>query len=137
MAIINGTEGNDVLNGTSFDDVIDGGNGSDTIFGNAGNDELRSGVVTERAIIYQGLSVIDVLYGGDGDDHLLPSSLSADLVDMDYDSWYSYYLQCDMYGGAGNDALAGFYVLNGIGSLVSNLYGGEGDDYYRTYAKYN
>jgi serralysin len=87
MAIIEGTEGPDVLAGTDEsdtiygyggDDVLNGRDGIDILYGGAGNDDL------------EGKSGSDNLYGGDGDD-ILEGARGFDILD----------------GGAGADVLRG------------------------------
>lgn len=78
MAIINGTNGDDILNGTSVADTIYAGGGIDTVHGGGGND-----------IIYGGGGVIDFLYGDAGNDTFFIGAGDAFL-----------------WGGAGNDRYA-------------------------------
>jgi len=69
MALILGTNGNDVLTGTEFDDEIQGLAGDDTLMGLGGNDTLM------------GKSGIDILIGGAGDNFISGGGGFEDTVD--------------------------------------------------------
>jgi Ca2+-binding RTX toxin-like protein len=111
LAIIDGTDGPDVLTGTTGDDTIRGRRGDDTIFGAAGDDELRGngGEDTIRggsgADFIDGGKGADTLLGGAGDDDIADRGGGADRIS----------------GGAGNDTVFG----RGGGDVIR---GGAGDD---------
>jgi Ca2+-binding RTX toxin-like protein len=67
MAVITGTDGNDVLSGTKFADTIDGLDGHDTISGGSDNDALNGGPGNDRL---NGGAGDDTLNGGTGGDLL-------------------------------------------------------------------
>jgi len=96
MAIINGTDGYDILQGTEGDDVISGLAGHDTVYGSGGNDTLGGGQGNDILDGGQGNDTIyggkdeDILHGREGDD-VLYGDLGDDIL----------------YGGDGNDTLTG------------------------------
>jgi Ca2+-binding RTX toxin-like protein len=110
VALITGTEGNDVLKGTRGMDRIDalggddqagGGRDDDTVLGGPGNDYLTGGARD------------DVLDGGDGDDRMFASTGNDQVLGglgNDYGN-----------GGTGNDKVDG-------GDGNDSLDGGDGDD---------
>ena len=110
VALITGTEGNDVLKGTrgmdridalGGDDQLTGGRDDDVLLGGAGNDQLSGGARD------------DVLDGGDGDDRMFGSAGNDQLLGglgNDYGN-----------GGTGNDKVDG-------GDGNDSLDGGDGDD---------
>ncbi len=110
MAVINGTNGNDVITGTAADDVITGGDGNDRINGGAGNDTLYGNAGNDTLT---GDAGNDTLYGGDGDDGFFGGG-GDDTIHGDAGN-------DTMYGDAGNDTL-----LGGAGN--DKLYGGTGND---------
>jgi trimeric autotransporter adhesin len=67
MAVINGTNLDDILFGTSLDDQIDGLVGNDFLLAGAGNDQVQGGRGND---IIVGEGGDDTLDGGDGDDVL-------------------------------------------------------------------
>ena len=83
-AVIDGTDGNDILHGTEQSDTIDGRAGQDILYGNGGDDDLLGGGGS------------DYLDGGDGNDYLN--------TDFD-DNWWDDSLN----GGAGDDILNAGY----------------------------
>lgn len=125
LAVIDGTQGDDVLNGTDGDDRINGYGGRDSLFGHDGDDVLNGGGGS------------DVLDGGDGNDWL--NTAVGDGL------W-----QDSLSGGSGNDVLTSGYgndLLHGgdgddilisgggpiSGSVSGNtdgdtVYGDAGDD---------
>ncbi len=110
MAVINGTNGNDVITGTAADDVISGGDGNDRINGGAGNDTLYGNAGNDTLT---GDAGNDTLYGGDGDDGFFGGGGD--------DTIYGEAGNDTMYGDAGNDMLFG-------GAGNDKLYGGTGND---------
>jgi Ca2+-binding RTX toxin-like protein len=110
VALIVGTDGNDVLKGTrgmdridarAGDDQASGGRANDTVLGGPGNDYLTGG------------SSDDVLDGGEGDDRLFGSTGNDQVLGglgNDYGN-----------GGTGNDKVDG-------GDGNDSLDGGDGDD---------
>ncbi len=129
MAIIHGTENNDVLNGEAnasntisgiggddrltggnLVDGLSGGDGNDTLIGGSGNDVMNGGEGNDRLI---GGADGDRLTGGNGDDTLKGGLGDDVLVGGDGADSYS--------GGDGWD-LAAFY-LSGVTSYVINLAG--------------
>ena len=94
-----GTPGNDVLVGTPLDDVIVGLGGQDRISGLGGNDTICGD--SDEGFGEAG----DTLFGGDGNDLLIGSKLSVNIL----------------YGDAGNDTLKG-------GNYRDTLFGGAGND---------
>lgn len=91
---LNGMGGNDTLYGDAGDDQLDGGTGNDHVLGGAGNDTLHGGLGADHL---EGGDGNDSLYGDDGNDVLE--------------------------GGAGNDRLEG-----GAGSDVYVFARGDGHD---------
>ena len=104
---LNGGDGDDIVVASADDDALFGGHGSDILIGGAGDDVLN------------------------GDDDY--TAISFDWAISDYgnlfDRWYSLIMiesapagaADELYGGAGNDFLAG-----GFGD--DHLYGGDGND---------
>lgn len=87
MALISGTENDDVLNGTKLDDTLNGGSGDDTLNGGAGSDTLDGG---DGGDALHGGAGDDKLSGGEGDDTLVGGGGNDDLT-----------------GGCGDDTLNG------------------------------
>lgn len=98
MAVVDGTNSDDVLYGSVGDDTINGLDGNDWIYGDTGNDLIYAGGGWNK------------VGGGDGNDTLIsagelsfnPASLTDPLG----------------YGGNGHDSISGFFLS----------YGGSGDD---------
>lgn len=105
-AVINGTDGPDVLVGTAKADTIHGYGGGDTLRGRAGADQLYGGSGADR--LYPGDdSRRDVLRGGPGPDRI--NARTPDVV----------------YSGAGNDTVR---VLEVNGWEFPRIYCGPGWD---------
>jgi Ca2+-binding RTX toxin-like protein len=119
-AVIDGTEGDDLLigsahedtiNGLGGDDFLDGGAGSNDLNGGDGDDTLISGYLPSNE---QGSS----LWGDEGNDLLIGTAVDDKLYGGDDDDI--------LVGGAGYDILEG-----GAGADV--LDGGKGDNDRATY----
>lgn len=96
--------GNDVLLGGAGNDFLSGDEQSDRGFGGLGNDILFSGHGKYTQAV--DLTVIDRLWGADGNDWLLAFG------------------QARVYGGNDNDQLVAFGALG----TLTRLFGGAGDD---------
>lgn len=130
MAIINGTNGDDILLGTALADTIKGFAGNDTIFGGAGNDWIEGG--TGNDILFGeddddtllGGTGNDILRGGTGNDNLQGGSQSDTLYGEDGDDVMDGGSDVDtLWGGDGNDTMYG-----GSGGASDTLHGEDGDD---------
>jgi trimeric autotransporter adhesin len=102
MAIINGTNLNNILFGTAANDTINGFGGHDLINGATGNDTIDAGSGNDTVL---GESGNDVIAGNEGDDVV--------------------------FGGEGNDIIGGDdipFLPLGAGSGNDILDGGAGDD---------
>jgi Ca2+-binding RTX toxin-like protein len=101
-AVIDGTNGPDVLTGTASPDTIRGYKGTDTLYGKGGADRLYGGRDTRR----------DLLYGGGGRDHIYARGLD----------W--------VYAGGGNDTIRVTHLdpYAGQGGRHTRVYCGPGDD---------
>lgn len=77
MALINGTNGNDILIGTNEADTISGSNGDDSLQGLGGDDFLYGGNGDDYLWGGDGK---DTLNGGNGDDYLYTSPGHDDLI---------------------------------------------------------
>ncbi len=154
-ALIDGTEGDDVLEGTNDDDTIFGlgGNdilrghgGDDALWGGAGDDQLYGGDGNDLGMGNEGNDYIegnagndnlyggehdDVIYGGDGDDVIAGDGGEFGDTGADGDD--------ELWGEAGNDIIRGDggndFIDGGTGhdTLFGNqgddiIYGGDGDD---------
>ncbi len=101
MALVIGSNGNNLLNGTNSGDIILAGGGNDTVNGGGGSDIIDGGTGN------------DILNGGAGDD-LIDGGSGNDTID----------------GGTGNDILDGGDgndTING-GAGTDLLLGGSGND---------
>ena len=67
MAIIKGTDWDDIIDGTNYSDYIDGNGGDDDIYGYGGSDEINGG------------NGDDVIYGGAGNDDIIGGAGANDL----------------------------------------------------------
>ena len=105
--VLLGEAGADTIHGGDDDDQIDGGAGEDELFGDAGND-----------LIVAGTGVINVLRGGEGDDHLIGSDWGGEDPDPLDSVWFGDRL----FGDAGND------TIEGLGG-ADDIDGGDGDDW--------
>jgi VCBS repeat-containing protein len=118
-----GGNGNDTAFGSAQGDVIDGGQGADLIYGGAGNDTLDGGGNPDGEI--------DTIFGGAGDDSILPGAGGADLLyGGDGRDTLSGGLDADaLHGDAGDDVLYADQATGGT-SLegADSLYGGDGND---------
>ncbi|WP_017324270.1 choice-of-anchor I family protein [Synechococcus sp. PCC 7336] len=108
--IIKGRAGDDELFGADGDDFLKGDSGNDTLLGGAGDDDLKAG---------QG---DDDLQGGGGNDDLFGRAGDDTLVGGEGDD--------DLFGGGGADTLEGGGGNDDLraGGGADTLYGGEGDD---------
>lgn len=102
------------LRGTARRDVLVGSPGADSIFGGGGNDVI---CVAPLVGFDSGLNHVE---GGAGNDHIFGAGG----------------LQDDFFGGAGDDVMRGYGLLDGgsgndklLGSIT--LRGGSGDDYLK------
>lgn len=127
MAILRGTDGNDVLTGTDERDhlyglggadVLEGGKGPDFLYGGPGADTLRGGEGSDRASYDHSAAGVTVNLatgkgkGGDAEGDTLES------IESVFGSRYTDRL----IGGDGNDTLYG-------GNDLDVLYGGDGNDW--------
>lgn len=123
-AVIEGTEGDDLIYGGHANDVIFGGDGNYTINGGSGDDQLRGG---DGSNTINGEDGNDILFAGDGN------------VDQSFNT---------LNGGQGNDSLYGSIepqnLLNGEagddeihmrGQDIAT--GGEGADSYHSSTEYS
>lgn len=82
---VKGLKGNDELNGLDGDDILDGGDGNDTLDSGIGDDVLLGGIGLDTLVggignnRLDGGSGIDDLRGGDGDDTYVVDNI-ADLI---------------------------------------------------------
>jgi VCBS repeat-containing protein len=121
--VVFGDFGNDSLHGGAGNDLLDGGQGADLIYGGAGNDTLDGGGNPDGEI--------DTIFGGAGDDSILPGAGGADLLyGGDGRDTLSGGLDADaLHGDAGDDVLYADQATGGT-SLegADSLYGGDGND---------
>ena len=112
VAIVGGTDGNDVLYGTQGDDLIFAGAGDDLVYGGDGNDIIQAGLGH------------DVVNGGLGNDTMTSDSGLGILDDSDASGYVTVDLSIQGYGyslqlvsqdthSAGQDAFYGFGAVNG------------------------
>lgn len=120
MAIVNGTNGNDLLDGTNDNDTVKGLNGNDTLNGldghdildgGSGNDTLNAGIGDDQLLGGIGL---DTLVGGSGNNRL-DGGAGID----------------SMTGGAGDDV----YAADSTADVVTELFG-QGADTVESSASY-
>nr|WP_324730758.1 calcium-binding protein [Pseudomonas sp. IT1137] len=131
MALITGTEANDVLLGTPGDDQIFGLGGADTLIGGAGNDTMAGGAGNDTYEVTESGDV--VLEGaGEGTDTVSTSlasyTLGANVENLNFDGSGNFTgignaLDNTIVGGAGDDTLIG-------GAGADTMVGGAGDDTY-------
>jgi Ca2+-binding RTX toxin-like protein len=119
MAVVIGSDGNDIFFGSVGPDELNGRGGNDILFGNGGIDRLNGGADN------------DILFGGDGDDELNADGGNDIAIGGAGNDTAS--------GGAGNDILlgedgndrlsggAGLDIVNG-GAGADRLSGGGGSD---------
>ncbi len=117
MAIIDGTEGIDVLAGTGVDDQINGFGGNDELTGNGGNDIIDAGLGDDTAY---GNFGTDTLYGRDGKDTLFGGQ-GGDILD----------------GGLGVDRMVGeqgddIYYVDNKADITAELADGGIDTVFST-----
>lgn len=111
MAILNGTDDDDVIEGTGGNDIIHGLRGMDGLYGRGGADQLFGD--DDDDYLYGG-SGNDLLEGGRGDDYLEGQGGNDRLIGGSGDN--------SLFGGAGND------YLDGGGSGDNRIDGGAGRD---------
>lgn len=115
MALVRGTDGNDLLTGTDEADRIDGFGGADTIAAGAGRDSLFGG---DGADLIEGNDGDDLIFGGAGDDEIW-GGLGAEHIDggdgddtivVNRNRGAMFGPSSDpldyVFGGAGNDSIA-------------------------------
>jgi Ca2+-binding RTX toxin-like protein len=135
MAIINGTNDDDVLNGTASGDIINGFFGGDRLrdgdvllpTGAGNNDTMDGGEDDDRLESFGGN---DLMVGGGGNDILINYYRG-----WSEGGWRPIY--SEMYGGAGNDLLLGAGWLYGDdGNDIIYIKGGspDGTDFNRSFA---
>jgi Ca2+-binding RTX toxin-like protein len=105
-----GLEGGDILRGNAGRDTLRGGNGNDTLYGGDDLDTIEGGA--DNDVIYDSGKGTRIL-AGSGDDLITYTG-------YDYDIWRA--LDCDLFGGIGNDR------LSSSSDREANLYGGAGND---------
>lgn len=108
MAIVTGTNGNDILNGTASNDTVQGLNGDDQLNGQDGDDILDGGAGNDT--LDSGIGD-DVMLGGAGDDTII-GGIGNNLLD----------------GGKGNDNLRGgdgddTYYVDSAGDVITDTSG--------------
>lgn len=131
MAIIRGTNGNNLLIGTNLGDYIEGLGGNDTLRGNGGNDTILGGGGNDTAfggdgndIIRDFAGFIHDFHGGNGNDELtvrLTIPYSAE-----EQNW-----KTSLSGDAGNDVITAIYNVDSdeYSTNISNVVnGGTGND---------
>jgi Ca2+-binding RTX toxin-like protein len=117
--ILSGSEGNDVLSGLGGADTLSGGNGDDTIDGGDGVDMATYAGATAGVTVSLALQGAPQATGGAGNDlligieNLMGTAYADSLTGNDADNV--------IYGGNGNDAIAG---LGGADTII----GGNDDD---------
>lgn len=110
LALLDGTEGDDILSGTERAETLSGRAGNDLINGYQGDDTLN------------GAAGEDHLFGAQGDDSLRGGTAADVLHGQDGTDWLAGNAGADtLFGGMGDDSLSG-----GTGS--DSLQGGQGDD---------
>lgn len=143
--LMSGGAGNDSVVGGAGDDTLTSGGGQDTVRGEAGNDFIAMHHYALDAAFSDQQTML--AYGGDGDDYFQNGNrISEGRVSVLGDSLgggHSGFVTLhggagndsiyagetrggDIFGGTGNDYLAGAMTDGQEGSL--NLYGGEGND---------
>ncbi len=114
---ISSLAGSDTVYGRAGNDTIDGGTGSDSLYGEDGDDLINAGTGDAN-----NASVVNFLYGGNGNDVLIASGKPDQL-----------------YGGGGNDIYHGGAAVNVLEDSGGNnamdalagddtLHGGDGND---------
>lgn len=150
MAIIQGTEGNDILVGTTDNDTIYDNAGDDVAFGDNGNDTLEGGDGKDTLSGGDGNDYLqggyddsdDTVFGDDGNDTIFDSGGGKNLLygGSGRDTIYGGSDRDIQDGGSGNDSLYGIggndllYGGSGHDSLYGSdendaLYGGAGNDF--------
>lgn len=126
--IINGQGGDDVIYGLGGNDIIYGGGGNDTIHGGAGNDTIHGGAGNDTIYGEDGDDLIygdngdDEIHGGAGNDTIYGGAGNDRIYGDDGDDLiYGDNGDDEIHGGAGNDTIHG-----GAGHDV--IYGDDGDD---------
>ncbi len=136
--LIDGLDGNDIINGGDGNDTINGGDGNDYLYGEGGDDEMYGQLGNNH------------FYGGEGNDSYHISRHGNNILyfgnDWGNDSIYSDDISSikntlDFTGYDGNitinassrDVYSGSNILSWEQSfLISNIYGGNGDDILTT-----
>ena len=124
-AVIQGTDGKDILVGTAMNDVIAGNDGDDIIRGGRGDDLLFGGIgndIFDESTDALGNDTID---GGEGNDRIFDFVGHNILRGGNGDDVIAG--NGTLYGGAGNDTF--FYIASG-GGASDTLYGGVGADVF-------
>ncbi|HMJ37085.1 MAG TPA: hypothetical protein VK501_24485 [Baekduia sp.] len=139
LALVQGTDGPDVLLGTRGPDLLEGLAGDDRLAGGRDNDVLHGGDGNDTL---EGGPYDDHLDGGSGDDRLTGSSGNDALGGGDgLDTAYAGTGDDRVHGGPGDDRLDGGvgddrlygdagndYLDGGAFGNDARLYGGDGDD---------
>ncbi|MGJ8583133.1 MAG: Hint domain-containing protein [Marinosulfonomonas sp.] len=128
MAVINGTNKNDILVGTPEADQIDGKGGDDQLYGNAGDDDILGGNGSDEIFggagddTIDGGNAADTIDGGLGDD-TIDGGDGDDFIDSGAgdDTVLGGSGQDLVYAGSGNDTVD-------LGRGDDQVFAGEGDD---------
>jgi serralysin len=118
--VINGGDGNDQIYGGALTDTLRGGAGDDAFLGRGGGDTLIGGTGNDLYVIGDAADVA-VELSGEGTDVAL----------VVCESWVvAAHVEVVYLSGAGTTLIAGdgAQILVGNGALVSNLFGGGGND---------
>jgi len=123
LALIRGTDREDILTGTKDDDSISGGAGNDQLSGLAGRDRLSGDTGSDSL---SGGIGDDWLFGGDDDDSLFGGTGRDRLFGQADNDWLNGEQGDDrLYGGTGSD-----FLIDIQGNNV--LDGGPGDDRFQS-----
>jgi Ca2+-binding RTX toxin-like protein len=144
---ITGGEGNDTLAGMAGDDKLYGGLGADHLYGGDGNDTLDGGagadvmdggLGNDTFLVDDGADVVVEAVGGGADTvktALAAYALSDNVEALTFTGGGDFAgtgntIANTLFGGAGNDTLAGLAgddrLIGGVGA--DTLYGGDGND---------
>lgn len=140
-AVTNGTDGDDVIYGTNGDDLIYGNGGNDLICGRSGDDVIYAYGPDEPVSDTECVDSIDLdvaytisIDGGGGNDVICGPSSSAggywEAKGLSGNDVVGYALGVDeiLWGGSGNDTMAGALKYPGNLNSYSEVYGGSGND---------